>query len=135
MIQVDALAMLFYLEFTAICLVLLVIFYYKNRKHRRLYQIVIQEVLHLKAASPAGGSGVNKPSEAQDSKAAAPDTSAVAAHAQLQKEKDQLVATVAELEKKLEAENKHLDALKKKYATLETEYSILYDKSFASDKK
>jgi len=126
MIQVDALMMLFFLEFTVGCMVLFFIFYFKNRKHLRLYQKTLQEILELKALRTSG----DKAPETTYTKPAAADHSGSAAYAQLQKEKDQLVARVAELENKLETENKHLDALKKKYATLETEYSILYDKSF-----
>ncbi len=125
------LMMLFFLEFTVVCMVLFIVFYFKNRANRRLYQKAFQEIVQLKALSPVPGAARDKASEApHDKTAAAADISGSAAYAQLQKEKDQLVATVAELQNKLETENKHLDALKKKYATLETEYSILYDKSF-----
>ncbi len=126
MIQVDALMMLFFLEFTVGCMVLFIVFFFKNRVNRRLYQKALQEILEVKVQGISG----DKAPETTNNKPAAADHSGSAAYAQLQKEKDQLVARVAELENKLETENKHLDALKKKYATLETEYSILYDKSF-----
>jgi hypothetical protein len=132
MIKVDVLLVLLFLEFTVLCIVLSLYLFYKNRTYKQLYRKTLREVVSLKSSTAANASGKQDGHAGVGTAggAAAEKTDGNARYTDVLKEKDLLSAKVAELEKRLEAENKRLDDLQKKHTTLENEYSILYGKHF-----
>jgi hypothetical protein len=137
MIKVDVLFVLLYLECTVLCIVLSLFFFFRNRKHKQLYRKALNDVLGLKSMSTGHTSGkhAGHADAGTAGSAVAEKTVNHTAYAEVLKEKDLLAAKAAELEKRLEAENKRLDDLQKKHATLENEYSILYGKHFEGKEK
>ena len=125
MIPVDALTLLFLLEFGVLCMIASFALYFRNRKHKLLYRRILRDMMNLKAATPEKPAHLPTPPAAKEEKSAA---DAKLTHA-LQ-EKTLLEKKVHELEAKLKEENKLLLDLQKKHATLENEYSILYGKHF-----
>ena len=130
MIRVDVLQVLLVLEFTAFCIVLSLFLFCRNRKHKRLYQKALGDMVSLKITSAAPSSHKQGGGEAAASKKAADN----ARYEEVLKEKKLLANKIAELTAQMEEENKRMAALQSKYATLEKEYSVLYGKHFEGKK-
>ncbi|HUL00698.1 MAG TPA: hypothetical protein VLX29_07575 [Nitrospirota bacterium] len=132
MMHFDALTVLLFIEFTVICLLVAIIFFFKSRKHRLLYKKALREIMIFKSflptygqIGPSGGKEAQK-KEAASTSIAISDTRSV----EYQKEKDLLNAKAVGLEKQLQEKTKCLADLGQKYAVLEKEYSVLYGKHF-----
>ena len=132
MIRLDALLLLLFLEFMVLCAVLVVFLFFRNRKYKLLYRNTLREVTSLKRSSTAPATKKLAGHQNADivGSAAMEKTFSNAKYAEVLKEKDFLAAKAAELETRLEEQNRSLDDLQKKHATLEKEYSVLYGKHF-----